>query len=289
MAKAELVTKEVKTELKKRMETGLLTESEKVQFDKKVLNEYYGVDVETSKEWTDTYNVQKVKTHFTNQKKMAKMEAMEASLIDLKRYEKNFMESERQKETGQTAEGMRMLSYKPKYQIFNFIYIAMLKVFGFSGLWDLNTKTEEEVKTSAQLFKNTYLNDEQLKNTVLVCDKKIWKVKAIATFKNIMDFVNGVLRKEFGVSITRAKRGDAKDNAYMLKNDYISKKMFVNKWLVPDPREAGLGETVPAYGGLAEEVEEVEEEDVAYDSDVEYEDAERFVRKEVLDELLAKH
>jgi hypothetical protein len=261
MVNAELVSNEVKTELKKRMETGLLTESEKVQFDKKVLNEYYNVEVETNKEWTDTYNVQKVKTHFTNQKKMAKIATMEDSLVDLKRYEKNFVEKNRTDETGQTAEGMRMLSYKPKYQIFNFIYVAMLKVFGFSGLWDLSTKTEDEVKTSAQLFKNTYLNEEQLKNTVLLCNKKIWKVQKIKTHKAIMEFINGVLRAEFGVSIGKTTRGGNIGGMYTLNNKYITDKMFINKWLVPDEAD----ETIPAYGGLTvfveanEEVEEVVE------------------------------
>lgn len=260
VAKAELVSNEVMVDLKKRMDTGVLTEAEKVQFDKKVLNQYYGVNVETDKEWVDVYNVPKIKTHFTNQKRMAKMATMGESLVDLERAEKNYIEKDREAECGRTAECMRVLSYKPKHAIFNFIHIAILKVFGFDGLWDVSQKTEEQVKASAQVFKNTYLTEDQLKNTVYICDKNLWKVKKTETHTAIMQFVNSVLRVEFGVSITKAKMGGNKNGEYILKNEYITEKMFVNKWLVPE----GLGDTIPTYGGLTvftDAIEEVEYED----------------------------
>ena len=246
MVKAELVSTEIMLELKKRMDSGVLTENEKIQFDKKVLNEFYRVDVETDSDWTKTYNVPKVKNHYTNQRRMAKMENMDDSITDLARAEKNFMESERSKHTGDLSEAMRVLTFNTKYQLFNFINISMLKLFGFNGLWDTTKKTEEEIKVSAQKFKTTYLNADEFNRTVVLLEKKAWKVKKMDTFKQIMDFINGVLRKEFGVTVKRVTPGGtAKDTSYHLKNEYISKGLFVNKWLVPE----GLGDTVPAYGG----------------------------------------
>jgi len=232
------ITKIKKDELMKKRDSKEDTlREEDLQISRHVLRDIYGVDEgDLSKEWFLCYSKPQLMKQYANQSIYFKSATLEECLEELKQKEINIEVANRTDENGQAVATskaiMKTLTTKFKYQRHK-ILIEWLTMFGVVSLDNQSDIDADSVKATLINIHKQFMTGDGMLKSVDVLGKDKRKMKAFETLKvsdgsfvkKVLEFVNGILKTEFGVSVMKKERNTTN---YTLKNTPIKDGLFVN-------------------------------------------------------------
>jgi hypothetical protein len=202
------------------------------------ISKTYNVPQIQTPEWFETYKKPKVRKHFKNQNRILRHDNFADALTDIKNSEiayvrnnvkKLFVNNVSQEDAIQQGT-VDMLKVKTQYEQFKFIFDIMT-VLNITSLDPNKAVPITEINLKQKLKDVQDMITRESARMINKLKKKKEKVKQISEWKltdnlyikNMLLFVNGSLRKEFGISIGKVSRHE---NTYILKNNYLTKNIF---------------------------------------------------------------
>jgi hypothetical protein len=222
-----------KIELKKRIDNApeSVGKEEYTQLKKKNIIDTYKVSGD-SPQWYLTYGNSATKKHYNSLSEYyTKNQSLELSLADLKKKEivndvyNRVGSSEEMKNTDQCV--IDSLLNKPKYMKHR-VLINWLMSLGFTTLDSTLEIKADDLKAHLAIILNNMTDDmmscleKGTKNLEAIKKLKITDDRFVG---NILQFINGSLKSEFGISI---KKKSNKINKYILLNAYVKNEIFFN-------------------------------------------------------------
>ena len=239
---AELLDDAAKIELKKRIDNdkNSVKEEEYTQLKKKNIVDSYKT-VGDSPKWYLTYGNSATKKHYNSLSEYyMKNQSLDLSLAELKKKEiVNDIFLRTTKEEIKTTDQCVIDSIlnKPKYMKHR-VLINWLLSLGFTTLDDkLEIKADDLKAHLAIILSN--MTDEMMS----CLEKSNRKLEAIKKLKitddrfigNLLKFINGSLKSEFGISI---KKKSKNSNEYILMNAYVNNEIFFNPFAIDNKEDA---------------------------------------------------
>jgi hypothetical protein len=227
---AVLLDDAAKIELKKRIDNApeSVGKEEYTQLKKKNIIDTYKISGD-SPQWYLTYGNSATKKHYNSLSEYyTKNQSLELSLADLKKKEivnDVYSRCVESKTTDQCV--IDSLLNKPKYMKHR-VLINWLLVLGYTTLDDkLEIKADDMKALLAVILNN--MTDEMMScleksNRKLEAIKKV-KITDERFVGNLLKFINGSLKSEFGISI---KKKSKNSNEYILLNEYVKNAIFFN-------------------------------------------------------------
>jgi Ni2+-binding GTPase involved in maturation of urease and hydrogenase len=232
---AVLIDDAAKIELKKKIDNSpeSVGKEEYTQLKKKNIIDTYKVSGD-SPQWYLTYGNSATKKHYNSLSEYyTKNQSLELSLAELKKKEiVNDVYSRINIDTAKETEQCIIdnILNKPKYMKHR-VLINWLLVLGYTTLDDKLEIKADDMKAHLAVILNN-MTDEMM-NCLEKSNRKLEAIKKLkitdAKFVgNILQFINGSLKSEFGISI---KKKSKNSNEYILLNAYVKNEIFFNPFV----------------------------------------------------------
>jgi Ni2+-binding GTPase involved in maturation of urease and hydrogenase len=234
---AVLIDDVAKIELKKRIDNDKesVTQEEYTQLRKKNIIDSYEVSGD-SPQWYLTYGNSATKKHYKSLSEYyMKNQSLALSLADLKKkeivndvYNRVGSSETESKNTDQCI--IDSILNKPKYMKHR-VLIDWLLLLGFTTLDDKLEIKADDLKAHLAVILNN------MTDSMMDClEKSIKNLEAIKKLKitderfvgNLLKFINGSLKSEFGISI---KKKSKHSSEYILLNEYVKNAIFFNPFV----------------------------------------------------------
>ena len=258
-----------------------ITKEDKDALLKYNITTQYSVDTQQTPEWFDTYGKLKNRHIFNNQNRLLKHNTFDEALVDIKKVEmlaatktvEYIFDPNRDiaLDDAMVLGAINFAKAKPKLEKYT-ILCEWMKTLGFDSIDSSTTRTSAEIKESLKNIHRTVLKKPS--HIIKTLDKHIRKMDVITKMKhddakftkNMIDFVNGSLRSEFGISIKKKGR---RDENYTLDNAFLDESSIVHfnnvNRLIDDQT---LNGATPCIGVMGFDIREVLPTDGdPYDSD----------------------
>lgn len=249
---AELLDDAAKIELKKRIDNSpeSVGKEEYTQLKKKNIIDTYKT-VGDSPRWYLTYGNSATKKHYNSLSEYyTKNQSLELSLAELKKKEivndvYSRINIDTAKETDQCI--IDNILNKPKYMKHR-VLINWLLVLGFTTLDDKLEIKADDMKALLAVILNS-MTDEMMScleksNRKLEAIKKV-KITDERFVGNLLKFINGSLKSEFGISI---KKKSKNSNEYILLNEYVKNDIFFNPFALDISKKDKEDPFIPILG-----------------------------------------
>jgi hypothetical protein len=249
---AELLDDAAKIELKKRIDNSpeSVGKEEYTQLKKKNIIDTYKT-VGDSPRWYLTYGNSATKKHYNSLSEYyTKNQSLELSLAELKKKEivndvYSRINIDIAKETDQCI--IDNILNKPKYMKHR-VLINWLLVLGFTTLDDKLEIKADDMKALLAVILNS-MTDEMMScleksNRKLEAIKKV-KITDERFVGNLLKFINGSLKSEFGISI---KKKSKNSNEYILLNEYVKNDIFFNPFALDISKKDKEDPFIPILG-----------------------------------------
>ena len=254
---------ELKTIASEGKEKHNLTDEEENQMERYILKDTYGVKSDTlTSEWFNVYNNKQRIRHFVNQIHYFEgdtPECLESGLENLRLKEVRAEKRNRQTEQGERADTDESIT-KSLLKDYKFerhkILLEWLKIFGITESLDsrdVPELDEADVKSSLVEIHKKYMVGDGLKRLIAVMGKDVRKMKTYEALtpddgkfvRKILDFINGGLKSEWGVSICKTDKAKT-DIKYKFTNESVVCGYFMN----PYKRDCAVvfGNATPVLG-----------------------------------------
>lgn len=269
------------TEIKKEDKDALLKHN---------ITEQYGVERQQSPLWFEAYGDDKTRTIYNNQNRILKHETFSDALEELKKCEMlsakksvdNILNPDLNIEF-EDALAKGAINYaktKPKYGKYKLLveWIEKLGYKSIDPMIDASIISSDDINDKLKnIHRSITRKPEHVIKTLDKDKRKMdviakWKYKDDKFQKNMLDFINGSLRKELGVSIGMMGKHD---NRYILKNNYLDVKAYPHFNNVNRPEiKQDLNVWTPSIGNKTQNIVEMlpRNGDGPYDSDDENEE-----------------
>lgn len=210
------------------------------------VNEYDMSELKTDEknEWFKNYGDKKVRKIFTSQRRVFSKPTYDELLITMREAERNNNNNKMKSINGDLEDrydedilnpmdkndkdysiclSMSLLSTKFLFQKYT-VVLGWLTTLGYTSLDSKVEKTKDELLTGINIIGSSSTEDH-----ARILDKDIRKIDKFRKlkqsdpkyFRSVLDFVNGTLRSEFGVSVMKKKGGKNATQPYILMNKYI--------------------------------------------------------------------
>jgi hypothetical protein len=269
LAEALEITSEADEKIVAKMKVAKHTDKDKLEHTKFTLaREYHLPTVPKSADWYETYNKKPIRKHFKNQRKICWYPNLKKSLERVKQNEmanhENFRENEAKAGRGKNATAAAMNAVSQTYDFKRWEHLfEMLEMIGIDSFHDAPQIEPADMIEGLDAVRKKWLaNTFNRGRTLNVLGKKkdanldgMLKMKTTEPgfVMNMLKFINGTLRSEFGVSVKRVRiakhKGDDMKIPYELFNPYLKKGLFKNTLVVQQPAELKFGIETPAFGG----------------------------------------
>lgn len=280
---------EIEAITKKLNSNTAIDKSDMQSLSKYNITSQYGVDINQTADWFKLYGDKKIRNIYNNQNKLLKHDTFEEAVEAVKL---NEMKSIDTKTNAMFADPESDIEYvdavikgvvdyttiKPKYKKYKTI-TEMIEKLGFKSIDCSTIVNKDIIKNKLQEIHNAVmLNPEHYINALEKDRRKIeamkkWKYNDDDFDGNMLKFVNGSIRGEFGVSIASINK---KSCDYILKNKYLDKDnpIYFNNINRPLEQQK-TGSSVPNIGENTKEVKKIilrydDGYDDIYDPDDEY-------------------
>ena len=239
-----------------------------------IAREYHMAKTPNDVEWYQTYSKKPIRRHFKNQRKICWDPDLKKSLEGVKHIEltnhAQFLENEAKagRRGNEDAMAMQALNTTYDYKRWELLF-SMLCMIGIDSFY-----ASSEIKPSDMVegldsirrkFLSTWARSSQTHSLLGKRDKTQKSYDALIAMdktdtgfiKTMLEFVNGTLRADFGVSIKRVKpakhKGDDMKIPYALHNPYLKKGLFKNTLCcASDDQVLKFGIHTPVFGGNRE-------------------------------------
>jgi hypothetical protein len=270
ISEAVSITKKKLEEITATMRKGQeLTEAETRERDKALILDTYDLiqnepdlPAEELAEWFKTYGNPKTRKTFKQQQRVFSRHTFEIVLKELKKMEQNYEKKLIKRAKGDaTVRTMDLINTNNRYIKWSLL-LGWIQDLGFTSL---DPKKSPSISKKDILPKVKTIHSGIQGNPakiVNVLRKPAWKVENVTTadpehegyLKYMLQFINGSIRDEFGVSVGRT--GKSKEDPYKLKNRFLTKEIFSlgeNTKNLPDlmtfkePEETGVLQELTAW------------------------------------------